>query len=77
MLKDALDETGESLLTAGQVARLLNIKVATVYAAAADGRLPHVKLWKGNRRSLIRFREHEITNLIRERSVPTARSRRV
>ena len=56
----------EPLLTAHQVARLLNIKVVTVYAAAADGRIPSVRLWEGRRRGLVRFRPADIRALLRE-----------
>ena len=58
----------ELLLTAQQVSRRLNIRVATVYAAAYDGRLPCVRLWEGRRRALIRFRAEDIERLIQERS---------
>ena len=54
----------ESLLKADEVARLLNVKVSTVYAAAAAGRIPCVRLWEGQRRALIRFRAEDIGRLI-------------
>ena len=66
-----------SLLTADQVARLLNVKVSTVYDAASRGRLPCVRLWSGNRRSVVRFVAEDIDKMIRERSTggsPTAPS---
>ena len=63
-----LDEAA-SLLTAEEVATRLRIKPATVYQAAAEGRTPHVRLWEGNRRALIRFRAEDIERLIRERTV--------
>ena len=56
------------LLTARQVAERLNVRVVTVYAAAAAGRIPCVRLWEGKRRALIRFRNEEIENLIRQRT---------
>ena len=56
------------LLTAQQVSRRLSIRVATVYAAAEDGRLPCVRLWEGRRRALIRFRAEDIEQLIQARS---------
>ena len=59
------------LLTAEDVARLLRLKPATVYEAAASGRIPCVKLWKGRRKALIRFRSEDIERLIRDRAVPT------
>ena len=60
----------DRLLTAEEVARLLSVKPATVYDAAADGRLPVVRLWKGERRTLIRFRREDIDRIIRERTSP-------
>jgi excisionase family DNA binding protein len=59
------------LLTAEEVGRILRLKPATVYEAAAAGRIPCVRLWRGRRKSLIRFRGEEIEALIRERSLPT------
>jgi excisionase family DNA binding protein len=57
------------LLTAEDVARRLNIKVSTVYDAVARGRLPAVRLWKGARRTLLRFRESDIESVILDRTV--------
>ena len=51
-----------SLLTAQQVAELLNVKAKTVYAAAEAGRIPCVRLWQGKRRSLLRFSREAIEN---------------
>lgn len=61
------------LLTARQVARALNVQVVTIYAAAAAGKIPHVRLWAGKRRTLIRFRADAIDELIKDRSVDTRR----
>ncbi len=58
------------LLTAEEVGQRLRLKPATVYEAAADGRIPCVKLWKGRRKALVRFRPEDIERLIRERSTP-------
>lgn len=58
-----MEETREPLLTARDVARLLRLKTSTVYEAAADGRIPCVRLWSGNRKSLIRFRPEDIDKL--------------
>ena len=55
------------LVKAEQVARLLNIKLSTVYDAVARGRIPAVRLWKGRRRPLLRFRPEDIEELIRAR----------
>ena len=56
------------LLTAEQVARVLNVKPSTVYDAVAKGRLPVVKLWEGRRRPLLRFRQEDIERLIEDRA---------
>ena len=58
------------LLTAGEVATQLRLKPSTIYEAAADGRIPCVRLWKGRRKSLIRFRREDIDRLVRERTFP-------
>lgn len=64
-MKDSDARTsGVSLMTAQEVALLLNIQVSTVYAAAADGRLPSVRLWEGKRRALLRFRRDEVDRLV-------------
>jgi excisionase family DNA binding protein len=62
------NETPDDVLTAQEVGRLLKLKTVTVYAAAADGRIPSVTLWKGKRRSLLRFRREDIDALLRPRS---------
>lgn len=61
----------EPLLTAKDVAALLNIKKSTLYEAVADGRLPAVHLWRGRRRTLLRFRRADIEAFIRERATAT------
>ncbi len=57
------------LLTAEEVARILRLKPATVYEAAACGRIPSVRLWKGRRKTLVRFRREDIEQLIDARTV--------
>ena len=64
------------LRTAQQVAHQLSLKVTTVYAAVAAGRLPCVKLWKGRRRALIRFRQSDVDALIRGATVAPTESPR-
>ncbi len=56
------------LLTAEEVASLLRVKPSTVYDAAARGDLPVVKLWKGKRRTLLRFRRGDIETFILNRT---------
>ena len=59
----------DPLLTAEDVARILNIKVSTVYDGVYRGLLPAVRIWKGKRRTLIRFRRADVEEFIRERAV--------
>jgi excisionase family DNA binding protein len=61
------------LLTAEEVASLLRVKASTVYDAAARGVLPVLRLWKGKRRTLIRFQRADIDSFIRESSSPPRR----
>lgn len=58
----------EGLISAHHVARLLGVKVTTVYAAANSGKLPSVRLWEGRRRPLLRFRRQDIENFLQERT---------
>jgi excisionase family DNA binding protein len=53
-----------AMLDAYTVAQMLNVKVTTIYAAAKNGKLPHVVLWRGQRRPLLRFRRTDIERLI-------------
>jgi len=57
------------LLTAQEVSRLLRIKPATLNQAAADGRIPCVRLWQGKKKALIRFHREAIEQFIRQHSV--------
>lgn len=61
----------EPLLTAEQVARLLNVKTSTVYDGVARGRIPAVRLWEGRKRPLLRFRREDIARLVEARLVNT------
>ena len=56
------------LLTARQVAELLNIRISTVYALCRRRDLPHIRLSEGKRRALIRFRRADIEEMLRERT---------
>ena len=64
MHRDAQD----LLLTPREVGRLLRIAISTVYSAAASGKLPAVRLWRGKRKSMLRFKRSEIEELIRRGS---------
>ncbi len=57
-------EQYEELLLPREVASMLRLKVNTVYAAATAGRLPALRIWKGRRKSLLRFRRVDIEALI-------------
>ncbi len=59
----------EALLDAPTVARWLKVATTTVYEQAARGVLPHIRLWKGARRTLIRFRRSDVEQFIRTRTV--------
>jgi helix-turn-helix protein len=63
-------EDQNSLLLPREVAAMLRLKVNSVYAAASAGKLPAVRLWRGRRKSLLRFRRAEIEALIRGENGP-------
>lgn len=58
----------DTLVTAEDVARILNVKVSTIYAAAKRGQIPSVRLWAGKRRTLLRFRRADIERWVFDRS---------
>ena len=62
----------EQLLTAQEVATVLNLRVQTIYAAVSAEKIPHVRLWRGCRRALLRFREADILDLIESRTIPVS-----
>jgi excisionase family DNA binding protein len=73
MAEDTFDLV--ELVTAAEVARALKVKRSTIYEAAATERIPCVKLWRGRKRALIRFRREDIKAFIRARTVgPVERS---
>lgn len=57
------------LLEARIVARMLNLRVSTIYAAVKTGKLPHIVLWAGRKRPLLRFRRTDIEAFVRDRTV--------
>ena len=63
-----MEDVRSPLLTAEEVGQLLRLKPATVYEAASSGRIPCVRLWKGRRKTLVRFLRDDIEELIRERT---------
>lgn len=64
-------EEMEELLTAKEVASILRVQPSTVFAAAATGRLPVLRIWTGRRKSLLRFRRADIIELIRGTHAPS------
>ena len=64
------DQTMEKLMTAKDVADVLNLQRSTVYSLVRRGVLPHVRLTQGIRRSMVRFRPEDIDRLIKERTCP-------
>jgi excisionase family DNA binding protein len=62
-------EPTEALLDANDVAEWLGVAPATVYEHVARGNLPAIRLWKGRRRTLLRFRRADIAEFIRQRTI--------
>ncbi len=69
------DQPATELIDAQIVARMLRLKVSTVYAAAKAGKLPHVVLWRGRRRPLLRFRRDDIESLMKGRATSSSAER--
>ena len=61
----------DKLLSVEEVAMRLGVRPSTVRAGVKRGHIPAVILWKGKRRSLVRFRPEDIERTIRERLTPT------
>ena len=59
-----MPQEAEQLLTAKEVADLLRLAPSTVFDAAARGDLPCVRLWRGRRKSVLRFRRSDIESLM-------------
>jgi len=59
----------DDVLTYEQAAKLLNLKLGTMYALVAQNRVPHVRLG----RRLVRFSRSELQAWLRQHAVrPTA-----
>jgi excisionase family DNA binding protein len=69
-------ETEDILLDATEVARWLGVAVTTVYEQAAREVIPHIRLWKGSRRTLIRFKRVDIEQFLQARAVAVSRTTR-
>jgi excisionase family DNA binding protein len=59
------------LLTYDQAAKVLNLKIGTLYALVSQSRVPHVRLG----RRLVRFSRAELEKWLREHSVAPASPR--
>lgn len=57
-------EVSIRLLTAKEVADLFRLAPSTIFDAAARGIIPCVRLWRGKRKSVVRFRRVDIEALI-------------
>lgn len=58
----------EDLLTYAQAAKLLNLKLGTLYALVSENRVPHLRLG----RRLVRFSATELLGWLRSRAVPVS-----
>ena len=61
----------ESLLTAEQVAQLLNVRKKTVYTWAEQGRIPAYRINKA-----LRFRESDLQEFIKASRIPLTQQQR-
>lgn len=59
----------ETLITVEEVAQRLGVRPSTVRAGVKSGQIPAIVLWKGKRRSLMRFSPNDIEQLIQERRI--------
>lgn len=66
-------ETPESLFDAREVAEWLKVAVSAVYDQATKGQIPHLRLWRGRRRTLIRFRREDIEKYLLDRTAGQAK----
>ena len=60
----------DNLIDIGEVARMLNVKVSTIYAWVSQGLIPHIKL---NR--LVRFSRSEVMEWVQSHRVRGRRTR--
>jgi excisionase family DNA binding protein len=61
----------EKLLTVKQAAALLGISASTLYGRAAQGLVPRVVLWKGQKKECVRFSPSDLDRYIRGNSHPS------
>ena len=67
------NDTLEPLVDATPVSKFLRVAKSTVYDQVSKGLLPHVRLWSGTRRTVIRFRMSEIAAFVRDRTFDPAK----
>ena len=60
----------EPLWTINDAADFLRSRPSTLYARAAQGKLPHIVLWEGRRKKVIRFDPEALREFVRQNSVP-------
>ena len=66
----------EPLLTAEQVAEMLNVQRSTVYEWARMDYIPHIRLGTGKKKPLVRFSQSEIQKWIEQKQLK-GRTKRV
>jgi excisionase family DNA binding protein len=66
----------ERLIRVREVAEALGLQVSSIYDLCHRGVIPHVRISQGRKRCLIRFREADLQEFIRERSCPGERQPR-
>ncbi len=64
------------LLRAQDVAAFLSLRVSTVYDLCYRGVIPHVRLAQGKRRALLRFREEELEEFVKQHCSRSAKNGR-
>jgi len=66
-------ENESPLLTVEEVAKRLRLRPSTIYEAVAANRLPHIQLWRGRRKAVIRFRSEDLESFVRDRTFGPAK----
>lgn len=59
----------DPLWTVEQLAEYWQVKLQTIRDAVWRGKIPCVKLWRGKKKSLLRFKRSEIEEFIRQKSL--------
>ncbi len=66
----------EPLLTAKQIAQMLNVKSSTVYEWAQMGYIPCIRLGTGKKKPLVRFSQFRVQEWLKQKEVD-GRTKRV